>query len=84
MRKKLMVFVFLLAICAPVLVVAQEAVNAEAAKLNALFETEWEWGLKQFPPMATFMGDYRWNDQLGSFGLESIRQMQQHDLEVLE
>jgi uncharacterized protein (DUF885 family) len=83
MRKRTSALVFLLALCLPGLLAAQGVVNGEAAKLNALFEAEWEWALQKFPPLATYMGDYRWNDQLGSFGLESISQAQQHDFEVL-
>ena len=61
---------------------AQER-NEEGKKLWALFEEEWDWTLKAFPPMATFLGDQRWNDQMGSYNLAAAEREKQHDFEVL-
>jgi len=41
---------------------------------KALFSEYWETNLKLNPMMATFVGDYRYNDQLGDYSLASIRE----------
>ena len=74
--------VFLLILTSSIQIAAQE-VNEEGKKLWALFEEEWDWTMEAFPPMATFLGDHRWNDQLGSYNLASIEKAQEHDFEVL-
>jgi len=58
--------------------------KTEGQKLNEFFEEEWERGLKENPLFATFIGDLRYNDQLGEFSLASVKRNQQHDLEVLK
>jgi len=66
----------------PAVLPAEE--KTEGQKLNAFFEAEWEYGLKENPIFATFIGDLRYNDQLGDFSLASVKRNQQHDLETLK
>ena len=40
------------------------AANADAAKLHALFDDEWQWTLREYPEFATGVGDNRYNDKL--------------------
>ncbi|MFX8347224.1 hypothetical protein ABTL51_20125, partial [Acinetobacter baumannii] len=46
---------------------AAQTQNAQAARLNALYEQYWEELLKLNPIQATFQGDPRYNDQLPNF-----------------
>ncbi len=84
MRRLSVVVAALCAALIPLQLAAQENLNDEGKKLHALFDDEWEWAMKKFPPMATYFGDYRWNDQLGSFGLEALERNNKHDFVVLE
>ena len=49
------------------------------AAQNALFEDSWQTTLKLSPLLATNVGDYRYNDQLGDFSLASIEK--RHELD---
>lgn len=42
---------------------AQPQKNASDTKLDQIIEREWEWGLKEFPNAATYVGDPRYNDR---------------------
>ncbi|HUX08080.1 MAG TPA: DUF885 domain-containing protein [Acidobacteriota bacterium] len=84
MRRLTVIAAVFCAALIPLQLAAQEKLNEEGKKLHAIFDEEWEWAMKQFPPMATYFGDYRWNDQLGSFGLEALERNKQHDFEVLK
>jgi uncharacterized protein (DUF885 family) len=44
------------------------------AAQNALFEEQYESDLKNFPERATAFGDYRYNDKLTDYSLETITQ----------
>ena len=48
---------------------AQQPVAARLAAQNALFEESWQTNLKLAPTLATNVGDYRYNDQLGDNSL---------------
>ncbi len=48
---------------------AQTTAAARLAAQNALFEESWQTNLKLSPTLATGVGDYRYNDQLGDFSL---------------
>ena len=57
--------------------------SAAAAKnLEKFFEEEWEWGLKEFPERATYLGDSRYNDRLTDLSLEAHerRNLRQRDV----
>jgi uncharacterized protein (DUF885 family) len=62
-------------------VVAAPAVSSAASRLaaqNALFEESWQTNLKLSPTMATAIGDYRYNDQLGDNSLAAVAR--RHDI----
>jgi len=81
MRIFSILFVILISLIPPVLPAEEKTAGQ---KLNAFFEAEWEYGLKENPIFATFIGDLRYNDQLGDFSLASVKRNQQHDLETLK
>src|SRR6185503_19812440 len=54
-------FILFTASAALVQVVAS---NDAAKKLQALFEEDWQWNLKEFPENATLLGDNRYNNLL--------------------
>ena len=60
-------------------VVAQSPVATRLAAQNALFEESWQTTLKLSPLLATNVGDYRYNDQLGDYSLAAI--MAHHKLD---
>jgi uncharacterized protein (DUF885 family) len=63
----------LLVFFATALMAAAPAARAEAGKtLREFFETEWEWGLKEYPEGATYLGDPRYNDRLTDLSPESF------------
>lgn len=44
-------------------------VGSRLAEQNALFDESWQANLKMSPMLATAVGDYRYNDQLGDYSL---------------
>lgn len=64
---------------------AAQGPPAEAAgtRLQALFEREWEWELKESPTFASGLGDRRWNDRWDDMSLEALDRRQAHRQEVL-
>jgi len=57
--------------------------SAAAKNLERFFEEEWEWGLKEFPERATFLGDPRYNDRLTDLSLEAHERRNKRQHEVL-
>ncbi len=53
------------------------------AAQNALFEESWQTTLRLSPTLATSVGDYRYNDQLGDDSLAAIARRHQMDLDNL-
>jgi uncharacterized protein (DUF885 family) len=53
------------------------------AAQNALFEEQYESDLRNFPQRATAFGDYRHNDKLGEYSLDSIFQREKIDVDFL-
>ena len=51
---------------------AKPSVEARLAAQNALFEESWQNTLRLAPTLATAVGDYRYNDQLGDNSLAAI------------
>ena len=41
---------------------ADSPADQEAKKLHAIFDGEWQWTLKEYPELATRVGDPRYND----------------------
>ena len=52
------------------------ASNDTVKKLQALFEEDWQWNLKEFPEGATMFGDNRYNNLLTDASPEAIRAAQ--------
>src|SRR5215472_6840447 len=48
---------------------APAPVASRLAAQNALFDESWQAALKMNPMLATAVGDYRYNDQLGDYSL---------------
>jgi len=57
--------------------------NPATMRLYALFDAEWELGLKENPTFASFLGDKRYNDRWSDQSLQAIEKRQQHRLETL-
>src|SRR5579875_1461909 len=80
-----------LAISAVLLLTASQFAVAQAstsvadrlAAQNALFEESWQATLKMSPTLATAVGDYRYNDQLGDYSLAASAARHQRDLAEL-
>ena len=52
-------------------------------KLSALFEQEWQYRLREYPELATFTGDKRFNDRLTDCSASAYRQRAEHDRAAL-
>jgi len=59
------------------------AANAEAAKLHALFDQEWQWMLREYPEFATGVGDNRYNDKLADLSAPAMDRRKAHEREYL-
>jgi uncharacterized protein (DUF885 family) len=59
---------------------AATSVDARLAAQNALFDDSWQTTLKMSPVLATAVGDYRYNDQLGDYSLAASADRHQRDL----
>ena len=67
----------------PFCAAAQTPVQTRLAAQNALLEESWQTQLKLSPLLATNVGDYRYNDQLGDNSLASVMHHHQLDLAYL-
>lgn len=63
--------------------VASPAAPDEATRFKRLLEEEWEYGLRENPTYASFLGDKRFNDQLTDVSFEAIERRKAHAREVL-
>jgi len=61
---------------------APASVAARLAAQNALFDDSWQAALKMNPTLATAVGDYRYNDQLGDYSLTA--HAARHEREVVD
>jgi uncharacterized protein (DUF885 family) len=59
---------------------APASVASRLAAQNALFDDSWQASLKMNPLLATAVGDYRYNDQLGDYSLAASAARHQRDL----
>jgi uncharacterized protein (DUF885 family) len=57
--------------------------NDTAKKLHALFDEDWQWGLKEFPENATLIGDNRYNNLLTDLRPEAFERRKAHEREML-
>ncbi|HJZ11096.1 MAG TPA: DUF885 domain-containing protein, partial [Acidobacteriota bacterium] len=60
------------------------AEKTEAEKLKEFLDQEWEYGLKENPIGATFLGDLRYNDQVGDSSVASVERRQQHSKDAFQ
>lgn len=77
MRIALLTLVALLCVTGlPAAAAAPAAQNLETriAAQNALFDEQWQAGLRNAPERATAIGDYRYNDQLSDYSLAHLQQ----------
>jgi uncharacterized protein (DUF885 family) len=70
-------------IAVAVLLFAGAASADPAAELRALFDAEWERGLRENPINATYFGDARYNDRLPDASLAAVQASQQGDRAAL-
>ncbi|UWZ84863.1 DUF885 domain-containing protein [Occallatibacter riparius] len=59
---------------------ASSPVASRVAAQNALFDEAWQAALKMNPMLATAVGDYRYNDQLGDYSLAASAERHNRDL----
>ena len=59
---------------------APTPVASRLAAQNALFDDAWQTNLKMNPTLATAVGDYRYNDQLGDYSLAASANRHQRDV----
>jgi len=64
-------FLLLLATAAFTFAQGPKPVAARLAAQNALFDEQYETDLRNFPERATAFGDYRYNDRLADYSLDS-------------
>jgi uncharacterized protein (DUF885 family) len=62
---------------------ARPAASEASRALHALFDEEWERGLRESPESASADGDLRWNDRWTDYSLEAIRARQAADRAAL-
>ncbi|HQR25293.1 MAG TPA: DUF885 domain-containing protein [Steroidobacteraceae bacterium] len=62
---------------------ARAAENANA-KLDALFQSEWERGLRENPLAATYAGDHRYDDRWPDVSADALARSHAGDLEALK
>src|SRR5688572_27774469 len=59
------------------------AAQSEDAKLVALLDEEWEWLLREFPTLATDIGDRRYDDRMIDLSLEALERRKAHARELV-
>jgi len=62
---------------------APASVASRLSAQNALFDDSWQAALKMNPVMATAVGDYRYNDQLGDYSLAASAARHRRDISDL-
>lgn len=60
-----------------------QGLDSEFQKLNALFDSEWQWSLENNPTFATYLGDKRFNSRWQDISLGAIESRHRRDTEVL-
>jgi uncharacterized protein (DUF885 family) len=63
---------------------AQVAQTNDATRsLRALFDSEWEYAMRESPTWASTLGDRRYNDRWEDLSLAAVERRHQHDTDVL-
>jgi uncharacterized protein (DUF885 family) len=57
---------------------------SEGEKLHAIFASQWEWALREFPEYATMLGDYRYNARLTEMSAGAIERRREQTRKALE
>lgn len=81
--RRVLLTVSLLALAAKYQFVSAQSSSSVASRIaqqNALFEEAWQTALKMNPTLATAVGDYRYNDQLGDYSLAASTARHQRDV----
>ncbi len=81
--RMVILFTFSVLLCSGIALAADSA-NPEDKRLNAFFQEEWDWAMKQSPTTATLVGDYRYNSELGDYSLASVKRQEQHERDALK
>jgi uncharacterized protein (DUF885 family) len=69
---KKLLFITLLCLAGPLFAQSPTDIEAETAKLHSLFEQAWEYDLKQYPEMATRLGDPRYNHRWEDYSVKAL------------
>ena len=79
-------FAVLLAIVCTTSLAAQnsKSLDARRAQLRDAIQAEWEYTLRTQPEFATYVGDTRYNDQLGDYSPEAVAKDVEHAKEQLK
>ncbi|HUS25058.1 MAG TPA: DUF885 domain-containing protein [Candidatus Binatia bacterium] len=78
MKKLMLAAIAAMALAQPAAGAATSAASVKA--LHALFDSEWERGLRENPETASFLGDTRFNDRWADLSPEAIERSHQGDL----
>jgi uncharacterized protein (DUF885 family) len=73
-----------LALAGPLSAQNTSSVAARRAQLRDALQAEWEYTLRTNPEFATYVGDTRYNDQLGDYSSEFIAKQIEHDKQQLK
>jgi len=84
MRTRPLALAFSLLLVSVSLAAAEPSLEHRLAEQKALFSEWWETNLKLNPTLATNVGDYRYNDQLGDYSLAAIHQRHEMNDEFLK
>jgi uncharacterized protein (DUF885 family) len=60
------------------------AAEAPAAGVRALFDEYWQWTLREFPELATFVGDHRYDDRLTDQSPAALARRRETRVDFLE
>jgi uncharacterized protein (DUF885 family) len=81
------VLIFTLVVLAPAAQGRAEtssAIQDETKKLHALFDQEWQWTLREYPELATRIGDPRYNDRVTDLAAPALETRKAHKRDLLK
>src|SRR5687768_4041955 len=67
----------------PAALIAQAQPAADDTEFRKLLDDEWQWGLREFPTLATSIGDNRYNDRMVDNSEEAIERRRAHARELV-
>lgn len=83
-RGTLILLLVVLAPAAPGRADIVSAIEDETKKLHALFDDEWQWTLREYPEMATRIGDPRHDDRVTDLAVPAIETRKAHKRDLLK